>query len=77
MNTTVRIEGKDGLVRDMSTRAIINTNTSEYQNYLLRKAALESKNRQLEEQSIEINNIKADISELKQLILSLADKIQR
>ena len=64
MTTIVKIEGKDGLVRDISTSAIINTNRSEYQNYINRRDAALSKQRQFEEHSEEINNMKTELSEI-------------
>ena len=74
MTTIVKIEGKDGLVRDISTSAIINTNRSEYQNYINRRDAALSKQRQFEEHSEEINNIKTELSEIKQMLLLLINK---
>ena len=74
MDGIVKIEGKDGLVRDMSTRAIINTNTSEYQNYINRRDAALNKQRQLEEHSEEINNIKTELSDIKQMLLVLLNQ---
>ena len=74
MTTIVKIEGKDGLVRDISTSAIINTNRSEYQNYINRRDSVLSKQRQIEEHSEEINNIKTELSEIKQMLLLLINK---
>lgn len=74
MERIVKIEGKDGLVRDISTRAIINTNRSEYQNYINRRDAALSKQRQFEEHSEEINNIKTELSDIKQMLLLLINK---
>ena len=70
----VKIEGKDGLVRDISTSAIINTNRSEYQNYINRRDSVLSKQRQIEEHSEEINNIKTELSDIKQMLLLLINK---
>jgi hypothetical protein len=74
MNDYIKVDGKDGLVRDMSTRAIINTNKSDYQNYLNRVADVKEKQRQIEEHSEDINNIKTELSEIKQMILMLINK---
>ena len=74
MTRIVKIEGKDGLVRDISTSAIINTNRSEYQNYINRRDAALSKQRQFEEHSEEINNMKTELSEIKQMLLLLINK---
>ena len=74
MTTIVKIEGKDGLVRDVSTRAIINTNRSEYQNYINRRDSVINKKNQIEEHSKDINNIKTELSEIKQMLLMLINK---
>jgi hypothetical protein len=74
MTRIVKIEGKDGLVRDISTRAIINTNVSDYQNYINRRDAAMSKQKQIEEHSEDINNIKTELSEIKQMLLVLLNK---
>jgi hypothetical protein len=71
MDKIVKIEGKDGLVRDISTRAIINTNVSEYQNYINRRDAAMNKQKQIEEHSEDINRIKEDLSEIKHMLTAL------
>lgn len=74
MEGLVKITGKDGLVRDMGTRAIINTNAVDYDNYINRRnAALITQNK-LEENSNDINNIKTELSEIKQMLLVLLNK---
>ena len=74
MNTLVKIDGKDGLVRDISTSAIINTNRSDYQNYLNRRNSVINKQNQIEEHSKDINNIKTELSEIKQMLLVLLNQ---
>jgi hypothetical protein len=74
MGDYIKVDGKDGLVRDMSTRAIINTNKSDYQNYLNRVADIKEKQRQIEEHSQDINNIKTELSDIKQMLLMLLNK---
>ena len=71
----VKIEGRDGLVRDISTSAVINTNKIEYENYIARRDSILTKNKKLDEHSEEINNIKTEISEIKQMLLTILNKI--
>ena len=47
----VKVKDGNGLVRDMNTKAILNTNKAEYQKYLDRKQAIENKNNQFLKQS--------------------------
>jgi hypothetical protein len=39
MEGFVNIQNKEGLIRDLSSGAVINTNRTEYENYLQRKTA--------------------------------------
>lgn len=71
MEGFVKVEGKEGLVRDLSSGAIINTNTSEFENYMRKRNASKQLREELEEQSKEINNIKNEIGEIKQLLIKL------
>ena len=74
MNEYIKIDGKDGLVRDISTRAVINTNKSDYQNYINRITALRENQKQITENSKDINNIKTELSEIKQMLLVLLNQ---
>jgi hypothetical protein len=74
MNTFVKIQDKESLVRDMTSGAIINTDTAEYQNYLIRRSASMKMKEQVQQNSEEIAEIKNDISEIKQLLISLINK---
>lgn len=73
-NDYYKVQGHDGLVRDMSTHAIINTNSMEYENYLKRKNSIQSQSKQIEQNTLDINNIKQDIDEIKQMLLLLLKK---
>jgi len=71
MSEYLKVEGNPSLVREVSSGAIINTNYSEFENYMKnREIALARKN-QLEQNTDEINNIKQDISEIKQMLQML------
>jgi hypothetical protein len=70
----LKVQGNDGLVRDMSSNAIINTNNSDYENYLEHKNNASSKKDEILRQANEINSIKSDINDIKQMLLSLLNK---
>jgi hypothetical protein len=70
----LQVEGHTGLVRDTSTGAILNTNRTEYENYLKQKEAVEKRlleSKQISQHTEDINNIKTEISEIKQMLLLL------
>jgi hypothetical protein len=67
----LKVQGDPSLVRDVNTMAILNTNTTDYDNYIRRKESLMSDKEQLATQAHEINNIKQDLSEIKQMLSAL------
>lgn len=71
MQHFLKVQGHDGLVRDVTTKAIVNTNKSEYEEYMARRKEAESKQLEEQKQKEEINNIKSDISEIKQMLAIL------
>lgn len=70
----VKIQDRDSLVRDMTSGAIINTDKTEYENYLVKRNASKQMKQQLEKNSNEIVELKNNILEIKQLLLSLINK---
>ena len=68
MSEFIKVEGHTHLVRDVNSNAIINTNTSEYQLYMKRVKVREKQSDQLRGAVKEINNLKKDIREIKELI---------
>jgi hypothetical protein len=67
----LKVQGDPSLVRDANTMAILNTNRTDYDNYIRRKESLMSDKEQLATQAHEINNIKQDLSEIKQMLSAL------
>ena len=70
----VKIQDSDGLVRDLSSGAVINTNTTDYQNYLARKNSSKDMKQQIKQNSDKIEKIESDLSEIKQLLITLINK---
>ena len=75
MTNYLKVEGNSDLVRDPATMAILNTSRTDYENYLRRKQSLMSDKEQLAHQADEINNIKEDLSQIKQMLSALLEKI--
>ena len=68
MSDTLKVDGHTHLVRDLNSNAIINTNQSEYQLYMKRVKVREKQADELRDTVKEINNLKSEIREIKQLI---------
>lgn len=77
MTQFLKVEGNDSLVRDVSTKAIINTNKSEYENYIRQKKIVGERKAEIERQNIEINSIKNELSEVKSLLMTLIANSQK
>ena len=68
MSDTLKVDGHTHLIRDVNSNAIINTNQSEYQLYMQRVKVREKQSDELRGAVKEINNLKKDIREIKELI---------
>lgn len=69
----LKVEGYNNLVRDPNTNSIINTNMSEYQQYVARRNIKSEENQKLESLESDVTNIKNDLDEIKTLLRSLID----
>ncbi len=67
----LKVQGFDNLVRDTSTNAVINSSTSEYRIYMSRHRLREQQSDKLRDACKEINNLKAELREIKVLIKGL------
>ena len=70
----LRVEGHENLVRDTSSNAVINSSTSEYKIYMARYRAREQQSDELRNACKEINNLKAELREIKTLIIEKLGK---
>ena len=70
----LKVEGFPSLVRDTRSNAIVNTNKSEYQIYMARIRAREQQGDEIRNAVKEINNLKAELREIKNLIKEVVKK---
>jgi len=67
----LKVEGNASLVRDVSSNAIVNTNMSEYNEYMITKQVALARVERVNQQTEDINNLKQDVTEIKQLLQML------
>ena len=60
----LQVEDRAGLVRDKISKAIINTNTSDRNKYLARKAAMQAKDTKIESLENRISELERTIADL-------------
>ena len=68
MSRYLKVEGHTSLVRDINSNAIVNTNASEYQIYMQRVRSREQQGDQIRNAVKEINTLKAELREIKNLL---------
>jgi hypothetical protein len=68
-----KVEGKQNLVRNLETNAIINTNAAEYNQYISLRRMKQNEETKINSLENEINCIKNDLSEIKDLLRSMVN----
>ena len=63
-----KVEGHPDYVRDDNTKAVINTNYNEYQNYILAREAKIRDQERLSNIEMEINQIKESIKSIMEVL---------
>ena len=74
MSKILKVEGHVDLVRDEYSSAIVNTNKSDYEKYMQRRKAMKKNNDKIRDACREINNLKQELYEIKDLIKKLVGK---
>jgi esterase/lipase len=67
------VEGYKNLIRDEKTKAILNTNLNEYENYKKMKEIKNEEVGRINNLEEDLNNIKNDIDEIKLLLRTIAN----
>ena len=70
----VKVESHPELRRDEWSKGITNVDTDAYTNYMKGAAKRKQRNQILEEHSKEINTIKEDVSDIKDMLQQLLSK---
>ena len=70
----VKVESHPELRRDEWSKGITNVDNDAYTNYMNGALARKNRNQTLEENTKEINNLKQDVSEVKDMLRQLLNK---
>ena len=68
-----KVEGHTHLVRDLKSQAIINTDSDAYARYMARKAKQKVKDDEVRQVIREVNELKNEMREIKNLIIGAAN----
>ena len=70
----LKVEGYTELLRDTDSGAIINKNTTAYLKARSRSFEVQKRNDELRNATREINNLKCEMHEIKNLLIKLVEK---
>ena len=74
MGEYLKVEGHTDLVKDTNTHAVINTNKNAYLSYKKRLQEAQKHRDEIRSATREINNIKCEMHEIKDMLKILLDK---
>ena len=72
--SVIKVKGHTHLVRDLKSQAIINTDSDAYARYMARKAKQAKKDDEMRAVVREVNEIKSEMFEIKDLLKKVLDK---
>ena len=73
MSDSAKVQGHTHLVRDLKSQAIINTDSDAYARYMARKAKQKVKDDEVRQVIREVNELKNEMREIKNLIIGAAN----
>ena len=68
-----KVKGHEHLIRDENTNAILNTNSSEYNQYLSLRAKRKQGSERIDNMENDLKSLKDDINEIKTLLKALSN----
>ena len=72
--STIKVKGHTHLVRDLKSQAIINTDSDAYARYMARKVKQSKNDDEMRKVVREVNEIKSEMFEIKDLLKKVLDK---
>lgn len=66
-----KVEGHVNLIRDQKTKAVLNTDMNEYNNYIALRNSKQSSNDKIKNIEGEIETVKSELGEIKSLLREL------
>ena len=69
----MKVEGHNNLTRDGNSNAIVNTSSSEYNNYISLRAKRKQGSERIDNMENDLKSLKDDINEIKTLLRALSN----
>lgn len=71
---TIKVKDDHNYARDPNTGAILLVNKSKYDNYIKQRQVAMKKKEEIDRHGEEINNLKQDISDIKEMLKMILDR---
>ena len=71
----IPVEGKSGFYRDPESTAVINSDKKAYSDYMNRKKISKAKSNELNKMKEDLDNVKGELGEIKDLLSTLVQKL--
>jgi hypothetical protein len=69
----MKVKGHNNLIRDENSNAILNTDSSEYNNYISLRAKRRQGSERIDNMEDDLKSLKDDINEIKTLLKALSN----
>jgi|TARA_R100000027_G_scaffold60721_1_gene51620 hypothetical protein len=73
-SSLIPVEGHSNFKRDPKTNAIISTDNNDYEKYISERDRRKNIERKVEDTAKELSELKVEITEIKDLLLKIANK---
>lgn len=77
MHNAIKVENETNLYRDLSSGAIINTDSSGREAYLKQRESLLRTRATTEKNTADIQELKGEISDIKQMLMQILANVQK
>jgi len=74
-NPKAKVQGHPDFKRDLLSGAIVNENISEYEKYMDMMCIKKSQAKKIDRLEYEVNTIKNELSDIKNLLINLSSKL--
>lgn len=77
MHNLVKVENETTLFKDVVSKVVINKDNTAYENYMQQRARLKAEQQQLKQNTEDIQELKKDIGDIKDMLSIILNSIQK
>ena len=77
MSKMIPVEGMDGYYRDTHSGLYVNKNNNDFQSYLKRREKLNGQQQNFVDLQDEVENLKTDVSDIKNMLHTITDLLNK